>query len=233
MTMNQIRDAIRTIAQTRLAEAAASIKETPWAQAVRNVRRAWCSCSSTSVARAMLRRYPHCYLVNADFASYPRVNLLEYRTLPTDHVPLVRVTRTGFVELIRRRRADILEFEEFGATLVEGDGALRPPTSRDIILSIAHHGWRVLTVDDARCILEARDIAEADGGYLTAKNRWLPEVDRDADGIGIAESLFPFCEQVIETRSAIIVVYTPGLPRPLRLWRLSLKWIMPSLPPVA
>ena len=58
-------------------------------------------------------------------------------------------------------------------------------------------------------------------------------VENAADRIGIAESLFPFCEQVIATRAGIIVVYTPGLPKPLRLWRLSLRWVMPPLPPVA
>ena len=225
---------IRTIAQARLAEIAASVQDRPWGQAIRNVRRAWHHWSSSaSVARGMLERYPACYLVNQDFYSYPRLNLLEYRTLATDHAPLIRVSGKEFAELIEGRMADIIAFDQFGATLVESDGALPPQTSRDIILSIAHHGWRVLTVDDAHCLLESRDLAEANRGYLTAQNGWLPEVDRDADGIGIAESLFPFCEQVVESRAAIIVVYTPGLPRPLRLWRLSLRWIMPPLPPIA
>lgn len=230
MTMNQIRDAIRK----RLAKAAPSIKETPWAQAVSNVRSAWRHRSGASAARVMLQRYSHCYLVNADFMGFPGIELAEYRTCPTDDVPLVRVGVRDVVRLTRGgQEPSVIRFMEFGATLVVGDGAQPFPTATAIIESVEAEGWHILTVDDARRILEGRDMARAGAACLSTRNTWLTMVENAADRIGIAESLFPFCEQVLASRAAIIVVYTPGLPRPLRLWRLSMNWIMPPLPPVA
>lgn len=224
---------IWTIVQTRLAEIGASIKEPPWAQAIRNVRRAWRHRSSTAVARAMLHRYPHCYLVNADFMGFPGIGLAEYRTCSTDDLPLVRVCEQDARELMEGCEARIITFLRVGATLVAGDGELPLPAATAIIGDIEAQGWRILTVDDARRILEGRDMARAVAACLSTRNTWLTMVENVADRIGIAESLFPFCEQVIASRAAIIVVYTPGLPRPLRLWRLSMKWIMPPLPPIA
>jgi len=181
----------------------------------------------------MLARYPHCYLVNADYSSLPRIELAEYRTCQVDNVPLIRVSEKAMRGLIKGRRAYMTTFLEHGVTLVEGDGEMPFATGRDVILSIVNNGWHILTVDDARHILDGRDIANSAGGYLTTRGGWLSDVERDADAIGIAGSLFPFCEQVIASRAAVIVIYTPGLPRPLRLWRLSPTWIMPPLPPVA
>lgn len=201
-------------------------------QDIRNLIAGWRHRSSTSVAAEMLRRYPHCYLVNADFGTFPRIELTEYRTLPADDVPLVRVSKKDLNRLIEGRRAYISSFLQAGATLVAGDGELPFPTARFVILDIAKQGWHILTVDDARHVLEDRDVATSKDGYLTTRNGWLTETEKAADAIGIAESLFPFCEQVVATKAAIIVIYTPGLPKPLKLWRLSLKWIMPSLPPV-
>jgi hypothetical protein len=201
-------------------------------QDIRNLIAGWRHRSSTSVAAEMLRRYPHCYLVNGDFGSFPRVGLTEYRTLPADDVPLVRVSANDLNRLVEGRKAYISSFLQDGATLVAGDGELPFPTARSVILGIAEQGWHILTVDDARHILEDRDVATSKDGYLTTRNGWLTETEKDADAKGIAESLFPFCEQVVATRAAIIVIYTPALPKPLKLWRLSLKWIMPSLPPV-
>ena len=233
MTLHQTRRAIRTIVQTRLASIAASIKGTPWALAVRNVLRAWGHRSSISVARAMLRRYPCCYFVNADFPSLPRIELAEYRTCPFDDVPLIRAATKDVGRLIEGRQAYMSTFLERGATRVAGNSKVRVPTATKVIYSIKRKGCHVLTVDDARCVLDGRDFAMSECGYLAPSNAWLTDAEAAADAIQIAESLFPFCEQVIATRAAIMVVYTPGLPRPLRLWRLSLWWIMPSLPPVA
>lgn len=223
---------IRTIAQARLAEIAASIKETPWAQAIRNVWRARRHRSSRSVAAAMLQRYSCCYFVNADFWSLPRIELAEYRTCSIDDVPLIRVGEKDIVQLIKGRRAYITTFREHGATLVV-NAEVPVVTPPDVIHSIAVHGWHILTVDDARRMIEGRDIAASEHGYLSPGNYWLTTTEKDADALQIAESLFPFCEQVVATRTAMMVIYTPGLPKPLRLWRLSLKGIMPSLPPVA
>ncbi|KAH2823337.1 hypothetical protein KXV85_001692, partial [Aspergillus fumigatus] len=117
-----------------------------------------------------------------------------------------------------------------GATLVV-NAELPVVTPPDVIHSIAAHGWHILTVDDARRMIEGRDIAASEHGYLTPGNDWLTTTEKNADALQIAESLFPFCEQVVATRTAMMVIYTPGLPKPLRLWRLSLKGIMPSLPP--
>ncbi|MBR0818893.1 hypothetical protein [Bradyrhizobium liaoningense] len=233
MSMRRIYNLIRTIVQARLAEIAASIQETPWAQAIRNVRQAWRHRSSTAVARAMLQRYPHCYLVNADFMGFPGIELAEYRTCSTDDVPLVRVSQADGAELMTDRAARPIRFLDLGATLIPGDGESPFPPATAIIEAIEAEGWHILTVDDARRIVEGRDMARSVGACLSTRNTWLTMVENAADRIGIADSLFPFCEQVIATRAAIIVVYTPGLPRPLRLWRLSMNWIMPPLPPVA
>ncbi|KQT25081.1 hypothetical protein ASG57_21590 [Bradyrhizobium sp. Leaf396] len=181
----------------------------------------------------MLARYPHCYLVKADYPSLPRIELAEYRTCRFDDVPLIRVSERAAGGLIGGRQAYMTTFLEHGATLVEGDGEMPFATGRDVIRSLVNNGWHFLTVDDARHVLDGREIANTVGAYLTTNGDWLSDVEKDADAIGIAGSLFPFCEQVIASRAAILVIYTPGLPRPLRLWRLSLKWIMPPLPPVA
>lgn len=224
--------AIRAIVQTRLAGIVASIREMPWLRAIRNVRQAWRHRSSTSVARVMLQRYPHCYLVNADFKGFPGIRFAEYRTCLTDDVPLVRVRKKDGTELMVGRVADQDSFENLGATLVVGHGMLRLPPATAIIGDIRAKGWHILTVDDARRILDGRDMARAASACLSTRNTWLTVTENVADRIGIAESLFPFCEQVIASRAAIIVLYTPGLPKPLRLWRLSLRWIMPPLPPI-
>jgi hypothetical protein len=208
------------------------IDSKPPVRDIGNLIAGWRHCSSASVAAEMLRRYPHCYLVNGDFWSFPRVDLPEYRTLLTDDVPLVRVSRSEFDRLIKGRKAYLPPFQEAGATLVAGDGKQPFTTATTIILAIAKNGWHILTVDDARRVLDGRNIATSKGGYLTTRNGWLTDAEKDADAVGIAESLLPYCEQVVATRAAIIVIYTPGLPRPMKLWRLSLRWIMPPLPPV-
>lgn len=218
--------------QARLAKIANDISATPWLQAIRNVRRGWHHRSATSVAAAMLQRYPHCYLVNADFMGFPGIKLSEYRTCSTDDVPLVRVRRQDFDNLTRRHQASAERFQNLGAALVVGDGGLPFPAATAIIAAIEANGWHILTVDDARRVVEGLDMARSVGACLTPHNVWLTMVENGADRIGIAESLFPFCEQVVAARAAIIVIYTPGLPKPLRLWRLSLKRIMPPLPPI-
>ena len=222
-----------TMVQARLAEIDDDLSRKPLVQAVHNLRRGLRHRNANSVAAAMLARYPHCYLVNADFMGFPGIELSEYRTCSTDDVPLVRVSQRDAAKLMARRGAQPIQFLELGATLVTGDGMLPPPAATAIIDGIEANGWHILTVDDARRILQGRDMAYSVGACLSTRNTWLTMVENAADRIGIAESLFPFCEQVIASRAAIIVIYTPGLPRPLRLWRLSLKWIMPPLPPVA
>jgi hypothetical protein len=226
---------ILAILQTRLSKISASVKKMPWVCAFHIVRQARRHrSSSTSVALAMLQRYPACYLVNGDYTSLPRIELAEYRVCQVDYVPLIRVRAGEMGELIKGRQAYMTTWENYGATLVQGNGEMPPfATGRDIIRSLANNGWHVLTVDDARRVLEGRDIARSQYGYLTTYNGWLSDVEKDADAIGIAESLFPFCEEVVESQAAVIVVHTPGLPRPLRLWRLELRWIMPPLPPIA
>lgn len=222
-----------TMVQARLAEIDHDLSRKALVQAIRNVTRGLGHWNATKVAAAMLARYPHCYLVNADFMGFPGIALAEYRTCATDDVPLVRVSEREAAELMAGRNAYPIDFQRYGATLVAGDGVLPLPAAMDIIGAIETNGWHILTVDDARRILLGRDMAHAVNACLSTRNTWLTMVENGADRIGIAEGLFPFCEQVIATRAAIIVVYTPGLPRPLRLWRLSLKWIMPPLPPVA
>lgn len=224
---------IRTIVQTRLAEINDDLGNKPLVQAVRNLRRALRHRNTAKAAAAILARYPHCYLINADFMGFPGIELAEYRTCSTDDVPLVRVSEQEGAELMAGRGALAIEFRKRGVTLVAGDGMLSLPAATDIIGAIEANGWRILTVDDARRILKGRDMAHSVGACLSTRNTWLTIVENAADRIGIAESLFPFCEQVIASRVAITVIYTPELPRPLRLWRLSLKWIMPPLPPVA
>jgi hypothetical protein len=180
----------------------------------------------------MLQRYPHCYLVNGDFMGFPGIELGEYRTCVIDDVPLVRVSEGQAIELVGRREAVLDRFRRFGAVLLANNQMPDAPAATAIIDNIEAEGWRILTVDDARRILDGRDMVRAGAACLSTRNTWLTMVENGADRIGIAESLFPFCEQVIASRAAIIVVYTPGLPRQLRLWRLSLRWIMPPLPPV-
>lgn len=224
---------IRTIVQTRLAEINDDLGNKPLVQAVRNLRRGLRHRNSAKVAAAILARYPHCYLVKADFMGFPGIELAEYRTCLTDDVPLVRVSGSDAAELVAGQEAFWDRFRNLGAALVANDEVLEAPAATAIIGSIEAEGWRILTVDDARRILEGRDMAHSVGACLSTRNTWLTMVENAADRIGIAESLFPICEQVIASRAAIVVIYTPGLPRPLRLWRLSLRWIMPPLPPVA
>ncbi|MEW6639402.1 MAG: hypothetical protein AB1586_02785 [Pseudomonadota bacterium] len=231
MSIHPMCTSIRTIVQARLAEIRKDLGSKPLIRDMRNLLAGRRHRSSAFVAAAMLRRYRHVYLVNADFMSFPRIELAEYRTLSTDDVPLVRVREEHGKGLIQARDR-MIPFLKSGATLVSGDGEPPYPMARDVIQAIAVNGWHILTVDDARCVLEGRDIATSSGGYLTTCNGWLTVVEKDADARGIAESLFPFCEQVVANRAATMVIYTPTLPKPLKLWRLSLRWIMPPLPPV-
>jgi hypothetical protein len=221
--------------QARRAEIRNDLGGKPVIREMRNLLAGRRHRSPAFVAAAMLQRYPHVYLVNADFMSFPCIELAEYRTLSTDDVPLVRVGEEEGTQLMAGRQARMIPFLESGATLVAGvarDAELPFATASAVIQAIAVNGWHILTVDDARRVLGGRDITTSNDGYLTRRNGWLTEVEKDADARGIAESLFPFCEQVVATRAAIMVIYTPGLPMPLKLWRLSLKWIMPPLPPI-
>jgi hypothetical protein len=224
--------AVRTMVRARLTEIGDDLSRSRLVQSVRNLRRGLRHRNAFAVAAAMLDRYPQCYLVNKNFTGFPRIVLAEYRTCQVDDVPLVRVSESDIRDLIEDRRAYMSTFLEHGATLVDGNGETPFATGRDVIRSIVNNGWHILTVDDARHVLDGRGIVNSMRLYLTTADGWLSDVENDADAVGVAESLFPYCEQVIAGRAAIIVMYTPGLPRSLRLWRLSLKGIMPPLPPV-
>lgn len=222
-----------TMVRVRIAEIKDDLSRKLLVQAIRNLTRGFRHWDGPKVAAAMLARYPHCYLVKADYMGFPGIELAEYRTCSTDDVPLVRVSQSDAAELVVGDEAFWLRFQNLGAALVANGGLLQAPAATAIIESIKAEGWHILTVDDARRILNGRDMARSVGACLSTRNTWLTMVENAADRIGIAESLFPFCEQVVATRAAIIVIYTPGLPKPLKLWRLNLKWIMPPLPPVA
>lgn len=222
-----------TMVRARLAEIEDDLSRKLLVQAIRNLTRGLRHRNATKVAAAMLARYPHCYLVKADYMGFPAIELAEYRTCSTDDVPLLRVSESDAADLVVGDEAFWVRFQSLGAALVANHSLLRAPAATAIIESIEAEGWHILTVGDARRILEGREVARSVGACLSPRNTWLTMVENAADRIGIAESLFPFCEQVIATRAAIIVIYTPGLPKPLKLWRLNLKWIMPPLPPVA
>ena len=232
MTILQHLTALLGTAQTRLAGGANSIQAAPWARAIRNVRQARHHRSSTSVARQMLDRYPHCYLINLGYAGFPGINLAEYRALSTDGgMPLVRVSARDLATFEPCPFAPVT-FAAHGVILLAGNR--KPPSSHALVVikAIEETGWHILTIDDACRILEGCDVSKSASVCLTTRGTWITMVENVANRLGIAESLFPICEQVVATRTAVMVVYTPGLPKPMKLWRMSLKGIMPPLPPV-
>jgi hypothetical protein len=145
-------------------------------------------------------------------------------------VPLVRVLDRDASGLIADRRV-LDRFRIFGAALVSDDDVGPLPSAATIVEDLAKTGWYIMTVDDANCILMGRDIRGPQGGCLGYGNTWMTMVENAADRIGIAESLFSVCERIVATRTAAMVAFTPGLPKPFRLWRLSLDGAMPPLPP--
>ena len=202
-----------------------------WYQAYRNWMAGLQRCNSVAVAADIISRYPHCYLINSGFVHSPAIAFDEYkRVSPKGAAPMVRVDWNTFDSLGGVRRGDGLRFHNLGATLAKGDGAMPLPTGALIVRMIAEVGWRILTVDDARCIINSRDTSNPNEIRLNRSNVWVRGVNDEACRHGIAENLFPICEQVVATQTAVMVIFTPGLPRPFRLWRKSLKGIMPPLP---
>lgn len=214
-----------------LSWAIASIKKAPWTLAARNVYRGLRHWSASSVASTMLRRNRFVYLVDADFWSTPRVASDAYRPHVGEAVPLVRVNKAFVLGLPAESLVSQVQFCDHGASLARGNVTQVFISASSVICDIAADGWHIMTVGDARRILEGRSMMASEFGYLTRGNDWLTDVEKNADAINITKSLFAFCERVVAERAAILVIYTPGLPTPMRLWRLSLKWIMPPLPP--
>lgn len=203
----------------------------PLIQAGKNVRQALDHRDPLAVAQVIKSRYPRCYLVNADFAGFPHIDFSEYRRIaPRGEVPLVRVLDRDASGLIPDRLV-LDRFRVFGAALVSDDDVGPLPSAATIVEDLAKSGWHIMTVDDANCILMGRDIRGPQGGCLAFGNTWMTMVENAADRIGIAESLFSICERIVATRTAAMVVFTPGLPKTFRLWRLSLNGAMPPLPP--
>lgn len=219
MTILRHLTALLGTAQMRLTGVANSIQAAPWARAIRNVRQARHHRSSTSVARQMLDRYPYCYLINLGYTGFPGINLAEYRARFTDGMPFVRVSARDLATFEPCPFAPVI-FAAHGAILVAGNR--KPPSSHalTVIKAIEEIGWRILTIDDARRILEGCDVSKS-SVCLTPRGAWITMVENVADRLGIAESLFPICELVVATRTAVMVVYTPGLPKPMKLWRMS------------
>ena len=205
-----------------------------WCQALHNWKAGSLQCTPVAVAAEIINGYPCCYLMNAAFSGVQFIDFSEYRRLsPEGDVPLVQVYPGDFEALKGDERGDRLRFLAFGATPIRGDGALPLPPATNIVLTIVKEGWWIMTVDDAKRILAARDPSDASAGGLTKNGTWLSTVEIVADKYGLVESLFPICEEVVASRTAAMVIFTPGLPRPFRLWRKSLKGIMPPLPPLA
>jgi hypothetical protein len=218
----------------RLRERFSALMESvdPLIQAGRNLRQALDHRDPLAIARAIMSRYPCCYLINADFPGFPHIDFSEYRSIePRGGVPLVRVLDRDASGLIPDRRV-LDRFRVFGAALVSDNDVRLLPSAATIVEDLAKTGWHIMTVDDANCILMGRDIRGPQGGCLAYGHTWMTMVENAADRIGIAESLFTICERIVATRTAAMVVFTPGLPKSFRLWRLSLDGAMPPLPPV-
>jgi hypothetical protein len=173
-------------------------------------------------------------MINAAYRDFPHFDFVKYRALsPAGDAPLVRVNERVLLDLEAHRVDSIPEFRKLGATLVRGDGCLPFPAGAAIIATIATTGWHIMTVDDALRILAGRDCSGPEGGFLTNGNGWTSNVQDMADRLKIVSSLFPICERIVATRVAAMVIYLPCLPSPFRLWRRSLKKVMPPLPPRA
>ena len=192
-------------------------------KSIQNVREARQNRSPTSVARAINQRYPFYYAIDPDWSSF---DLTAYPEHLKDGLPFVRVS----LEELRAARVnpgelrwafegeerDPIAFKLGGLIPVRGAGALPLPSPADTIHTIKNKGFGILDMNDAQRIIE----------WFERKTE-----ENEADYVGIGEILLPFCKGVVAARTAIMVAYTPAFPKPFKLWKLSLKGIMPTLPP--
>lgn len=215
--------------RTLLSEMKDDLGRRPLIASVRNVRNGIRYCQPEAVASALLARYQNCYLLHADHGTYPRVEIAEYLALAAHgSVPLVRVKQNAVGRLTQGRENGVVD-RIGGVTIALGLKPCPSPTGRNIIADIVTSGQRVLTVDDAQCILDER--ANTRCGYWT-KRGWISDVEEVADRTNIAGSLLSICEQVVSARVAVMVIYTPFLWGYFRLWRRSLRTTMPALLPI-
>ena len=218
----------------RLEEAKADLLKKRPVRAVHNLQQGLRHCSPAEIVNAIVARYPCCYVINVDHRDFPFIDFVKYRALsPAGDAPLVRVDERVLMDLEAHRVDSLPNFKDDGATLVRGAGCLPLPGGAAIVATIATTGWHIMTVDDAHRILAGRDCAGPEGGFLKNGNGWTSNVQDMADRLKIVSSLFPICERIVATRVAAMVIYLPCLPSPFRLWRRSLKKVMPPLPPRA
>ncbi|MDB5616727.1 hypothetical protein [Tardiphaga sp.] len=232
-TVKEVLAAFVLMTRTLLSEMKDDLGRYALPTAIRNVRNGIRHCCPRAIADTIVARYPHCYMLNASYRDFPRLNFVEYRSLaPNGNVPLVRVNEPVLMALAPHRVDSLPSFREKGATLVRGDGLLPLPSGAAVIAAIQSCGWRILTVDDAQRVLNERSNIRPEGGYL-GRRQWISNVEDIAGRMKVTKSLFAICEDVVATRQAVMVIYTPGLPKPFRLWQVSLKATMPALPPLA
>lgn len=220
--------------RTLLNESKDELGEWSLPTAIRNVRNGLRHRHPGAIADTIVARYPHCYMLNVSFRDFPRIDFAEYRSLsPNGNVPLVRIHEEVLMTLAPSRVVSLPSFRKVGATLVRGEGVLPLPSGAAVVAAIHSCGWRILTVDDAQRIVIERSNIRPQGGYLSNGQCWISDVEDIAARMKVTEKLFTMCEQVLATRVAVMVIYTPGLPKPFRLWQVSLKATMPPLPPLA
>lgn len=198
-----------------------------------NVRRGRRNKNGPAILRELRARDCPVVVVNQDFYNgFPKLSGAEYNAILCS-------ARACFIRIKPDDARAILEWHDFETIPFDWHGTVAVPRQDDriaplratyILGRLCKDGWRLLTVNDAAAILDGLKVANVDHLFLTKKGHWLTPVAEIAYFAKISSSLFAMCERVVSTGMPTIIVYTPGLPRPFRLWRLSLRKIMAPAP---
>lgn len=179
---------------------------------LRNLRKAQQHCSPCSVARVVHRRYPFYYAINADVSP---LDLTGYTDCLNEGVPFIRMSAENLRNAFNDWPVDHVTFRTRGIVLVVGAATLPSPTPAFIVKRIKRIGYSIITVGDAQRIID----------WFESKTE-----SNAAEYVGIGELLVPICKEVVATRAAIMIAYTPAFPKPFKFCKLSLNGIMRARP---
>ena len=203
-------------------------------QAAANCWQAYAMKDPRLILRILYGRGCPIVLINKSyFGGFPRLWLREYPAITSRRPASFIRIKPADVEAVLQRHGVDHRFG-FGDMLVIGPRRRARANLRaeHIVRRLRAAGCWLLTVEDAKTILEGRIAANVHSLSLNLGNRWLTPVEDIAGHAGIDGSLFAFCELTISAGIPCIIAYTPGLPKAFRLWRLSLHHIAVRAPKI-
>jgi hypothetical protein len=228
-SLSSVLTALKQLEKRRWAEARVDIfHRVPLVRAAVNIRRGLRNQNARAMLSELLRRNCPTILVKGDYEKFPRLDLAQYKVIAASrHVCIIRIAADDAAQVLDWPMDVRLQFAISGIFMIPHDKTIDNGDA-DVAQSLEEslrRGWHLLTVDDAKAILQADNAPKVKHLFLSLKNNWLTPAEEVAHFAGISRSLFGMCEHVVSTGMPTIVVYTPGLPQPFRLWRLNLRKI--------